>query len=804
MCRAVNPLYVIITLLLIAYSFMIPLSLGDAVNFEKNHYININRNAFTIKDAVSYVVKKLGLNPRDPQIVYGLYYSGHVLKIKASMLEDIVGLDPRNILFAYYDGFEWKILPFRIYDQVIKSNFTTIYVMPKKISSNTTIELKLPSHKPLIVSPWSKVPEFARAAKALQLILKNNNRVFLGAIYLFINGSVPYSASDIQSITTIDYADINEYFEASEPPMLINYMYKAGLNGEYTIAISKQIINKPLILGRDISYSISWLPPVIDGGRGGTENPYKYNLIELRPQPLRSMIQNDYVLDYSKTSYDFEIYTIDPFVNDVSWKTIRLTIIIGLKNPMDVTRTLYVRIYNDEFSYQDSFTIYGNKKNILTTQYTPSSYGVTDKTIHIKTYLDTITSEEEWYFRIMPMITIKWNYDNLEDSRAKPIHLFVPSEVNRLVYTFNNDHKTGIHMLFIPPLQELSIPYPESATTIKIHVKSDNLNNVIYPLYVTIDFGGVSRCTAEIDQPNIPSTCELVIGREDIISLSSQYRPIPVTIEASTMGDINTVESTDIDLWVENGDQGVLMSRTMYIYYTSDDDKILFSSTRPENDDVWHYGYYFIKGGVVMLMAYQQSYIYMKGLELLTSRLMESKNGPYNELDYKITIDTRSPNNGFISYEDGSHDQIMSIKLNKAVLTIQFPNTEEIAPDATCNSLKFDLTGSLPQLPEAPAPIAVVLSHLPYVGMFYEGYNIISWSYNLLAESTASDISISIDHSNNKIVVVWTNGYFSDNEFAGEIRINGIYVYSESGSITISLHLEYDTASEDVVFNIPQ
>jgi hypothetical protein len=804
MYKTINPLYVTIILLLIVYSFIIPLSLSNIVNFNRDHYIGISKNAFTIRDAISYVIKKLRLNPRDPRIMYGLYYSGHVLKIKASMLKSIIGLNPRNIVFAYFNGFEWKILPFRIYDRVIRSNLTTIYVMPKKISPNTTIELKLPSHIPLIVNPWSKIPEFARAAKALQLTLKNNNGVFLGAIYLFIDGSVPYSTADIQSITTIDYANINEYFEASEPPILINYMYKAGLNGEYALAILKQIINKPLILGKDISYSINWLPPVMDGGGGGTENPYNYNLIDLRPQPLRSMIQNDYILDYSKPSYDFEIYTIDPLVNDISWKTIRLTIIIGLKNPMDITRTLYVKIYSNDFSYQDSFIIYGNKKNILSTQYTPSSYGITDKTIHVKIYLDTITDNEKWYFRIMPMITIKWNYDNLEDSRAKPIYLFIPGEVNKLVYTFSSDHKTGIHMLFIPPLQELSIPYPESATTIKIHVESGNLNNVVYPLYVTIDFGGVSRCTAEIDQPNTPSICELVLSREDIISLSSQYKPIPVTIEVSTMGNINTVESTEIDLWVENGDQGVLMSRTMYIYYTSNDDKILFSSTRSEDDNVWHYGCYFIKGRVVMLMAYQQSYIYMKGLELLVSRLMESKNGPYNELDYKITIDARSPNNGFISYEDGSYDQIMNMKLNKAVLTIQFPDTEGIAPDAVCVPLKFDLSGSVPPLPEAPAPIAVVLSHLPYIGLFYEGYTIVSWSYNLLAESTASDISISIDHQNNKIVIVWTNGYFSDNEFAGEIRIVGIYVYSESGSITISLHLEYDTTSKDIVFSIPQ
>ena len=217
-------------------------------------YVNID-------NIINDVIKRLNLNISNPVIRYNLYYSGRVLRFKASDIHELIGISPRDILFGYYYNGTWRYLLMRVYNEKIVTNVTIIYMTPEKIDQDTIIEIKLPRYMPIEVDHTRIIPPFARGAKCAKLgLIDPRDGIKLGVMYLFIGGAVkiiePGQISGIRNI------GINDAFTASQPSMLLDYMFKLKYDGDTIYYAFKTINNKPILLQRDLTWTLEWEPPV--------------------------------------------------------------------------------------------------------------------------------------------------------------------------------------------------------------------------------------------------------------------------------------------------------------------------------------------------------------------------------------------------------------------------------------------------------------------------------------------------------------------------------------------------------------
>ncbi len=799
-----NRMYIpLITILILSLILLL-----NVQNISSNTIISAMDSKETIdtNKIIEEIVEKLDLDLNDPRVLYDLYYSGRVLRISRDVLKELEIMDKsvRDIVFGYFDGKYWHALPIRMYNERVESNLTTIYIIPQKIDRDTIVEIKLPSKQPILVDPREHIPEFARAAncRVITLLDKRVGKP-IGYIYLFIGGSVRWGTAGLQLLSTYDYTTVNEYFEASEPPAILDYMNKLGYSEEIKYYIVSQIQNTTVELGVDLNYNVTWEEPIPDKGGGGGDDPYGYNLVEVRPQPLESMIREDYTFDFYNNDYSFKIHAVDPY-RDIKWKVLRLTIVIGCTNTntgdKDIVRTLTVKISCEGYEMEEELTLLGDKPNILHVQFTPSAYGVEIKEVQIDMAITPIVENEKWRFRIYPTFYINWHYDNIEGVRAKPLTIY-PIVRAELHYGFNTNFKEAIHTIFMqPPPQLLSIPNPANKYVYMGLDVTTYAPDYVYPLYVRICIGGFVCKTATLWSSGYSEGLNIGMLREDIALLSLLYKAVPITVKTYTYQDIDYY--TDIEVYIEVSEYSTTSALTRTMYYIKDEDRILFTSTREDDDRIWKEEIRFIRGTTVVTTTMEHLGVLQEKSYIITfSRETELTELP-GDRDYKLSIDTRSPEEVLVCYDDyGYCDYIYNLGVEEAIIDILFPKYMDVRDITRAKAFKFKLEGVLPELPEIPPPMAIVLSKIPYINVATTAYDAFIWTYNMIAREEDSSLTITIDKDNDKITIHWKRGSFSGNEFEGEIYIDDVYMSEpKNGDIVINVEMRYSGRTVDYTF----
>ncbi len=242
------PLFSIIVFAIVIIGIYYPV---DPTTNTKNSVDHIDIDAI-----INDVVNKLKLDRNNPEVIYELYYSGRILSFTGRDLPAIIGLSPKNIVFAYYHNGSWYYLPMRIYDEKITTNVTIVYTLPKTISNETIFEVRMPRYPPLEVDYTKHPPPFARMSRCIELTLvEPQNDTVLGTLYLFIGGSV--NTLSPGHIYTIENYGINDEFTASEPSMLIDYMRKAGYDSKTIYEVTRTISGETIYVGNELLWRIT-------------------------------------------------------------------------------------------------------------------------------------------------------------------------------------------------------------------------------------------------------------------------------------------------------------------------------------------------------------------------------------------------------------------------------------------------------------------------------------------------------------------------------------------------------------------
>lgn len=214
--------------------------------------IRFYHGKININEVISEVIRDLRLSVANPQTYYDLYLSGRIIKIKASEIPFLVGQNPSCIIFAAHSRYNgWEILPLRIYERVIENNITRTYVIPKEISKDTIIEIKLPQTMPIWTDPYKNPPEFARGAlgvRELEIISKEEG-LSLGIIYVFLDrpgGPMYWRTGELWMLNAVDYKSMQETFEAKYPPRLLDYLRILKYSERYIEAVSKRLCEEKI------------------------------------------------------------------------------------------------------------------------------------------------------------------------------------------------------------------------------------------------------------------------------------------------------------------------------------------------------------------------------------------------------------------------------------------------------------------------------------------------------------------------------------------------------------------------------
>ncbi len=213
---------------------------------------------------VEDIIKRLKLDPNDQRVIYNIYYSGRILRFKASEIPEILGYDPEDILFAYYYNGSWHVIPSIIYDHFSVEKYTIQYDVPVEIKPNTTILLKLLSHFPEEAPSWDKNPYktstykyvYGKERSAEIRLIDPLSGKSIGTIYLFIGKySRFYNPRHLYGYRNLLLGD---KFTLSEKPLIISYMEKLGYSDRDIYRMFLYVSLNELVLHKDIEWLIRW------------------------------------------------------------------------------------------------------------------------------------------------------------------------------------------------------------------------------------------------------------------------------------------------------------------------------------------------------------------------------------------------------------------------------------------------------------------------------------------------------------------------------------------------------------------
>ncbi len=714
-------------------------------------------------------------------------YSGRVVVARGSDLPFLLGREPREVVFAYFDGMYWQPLPTRIYEEVVETNATRIYVLPERIGPDTIIEFKLPSRPSRATGVETVVPEFARGSTGHLLLVKSPRGGLITSLYVFVGGAVESHAWGYTVLNSYDFAGVAESFEALEPSTMLDALLGEGLGEAEAMNAVRNMA--PLLVGRDVVVERETGFPVPDGGGGS--NPYAYNLVEVRAQPWMTMVKHDYVLTRANSSFTKTLYVLDPSApSSVKWTMLRLTIEAYREPARSVARYAVVAFNSECGSYTRVIRFYGDEKNIVHVDFTPNAYGATCKRVLFTLRVDGLASGEEWRVRVIPTVYVKWDYSGVSsDARTKKLYLDLLDTT--LVKARIARGKSDTRIYYLSPATLHAFPVTGREATIAIRATSLYGPPAAYPVKITVSIAGIRQATGILYHRS-STTLTLRLDPDTLAALSSLHKPIPVLLRFETLNP--SAPKTPVDIGVGlTSTTAAVTTRTMYTLYGArgeDPDSVIYTSTALPGSDIWQSIILFNTATLLSLASGDVGSSTSRVLSL-TARLdrqgeSELVPGPRA---YQLVLDTSYPSHT-LCY-GGTCRGYLGDRLWKAVVKVSFPSTA-VLRDAGARPSKFSLQGLVPSLPELPAPLSVMLDKLPVLGVLSEGYNVFGWMWNRVAQETANSIYVDLDPWSRRVVMTWTRGALSPNGvLSGTLLIDNVF-YSRvpvQGAIRVDVKL---------------
>jgi hypothetical protein len=178
-----------------------------------------------IDNMINDVIRDQGI--RDPVKLYEILYGGRILIINKNNYPEVLnkfrGADPLRIHIGAYYNNSWHELPLRIYDRKLVAAKTELYILPKLIDENTTIEFRLPPTPSQKINPVEKPPYFGRGSGGYVVLEIMFPRINIKTyIYVFL-GSETYN--DYVKAFTYEIRG-EHYFDTSTYIPAINYFEK--------------------------------------------------------------------------------------------------------------------------------------------------------------------------------------------------------------------------------------------------------------------------------------------------------------------------------------------------------------------------------------------------------------------------------------------------------------------------------------------------------------------------------------------------------------------------------------------------
>jgi hypothetical protein len=435
--------------------------------------------------------------------------------------------------------------------------------------------------------------------------------------------------------------------------------------------------------------------------------------------------------------------------------------------------------------------IEGDKVNVITLSYTPSAYGTDCKYLYITLSITNIpsNSDEEWYVRIIPTVFIIWDTQYLNEL-LKPIRIDILPKSSFQVMLTDNLRSTS-RILYLPSLELVSMPNPDdtSYTQIKVTITSAPLS--VFPLLVTISIGGIVWDSEIFHDVYEDKYFDIWPMNKEIISMSSYQEGIPVSIEVESLSDKDIGYST-IKLELSLVEPLIVYTKPMYMIHDGAyNDVFLFTATRPSNDPKWGQSLYFKRGEDIFLYG-KESFetsppkIYVKNINMIFSKNEEiNVGGSEGYRYYQLAINTSSVDHYWVQFDDASRE-IVNAQLDYVVLKIKLLDSLVLLPTTTISTYKFYLNSPLPELPEIPPPLALLLGVISrlvpifkFIGEAISSYEVIKYCYDYIRMESCDKISIIKDYQDNTIIIKWDHGAFSHGDFAGLIYIDHVYNSSQ-------------------------
>ncbi len=210
---------------------------SSALDFKRSNY-KANNGVPSLKEVLKRLIKEDINKPIN--YLYSTYVAGRILRIKCSLIPNLLGVDPRHVFVLALINNSWRNLPIRIYESKLVANVGTrsesiIYLIPRKISSSTVIDIKLPSLPPKLFNlstkkELMKLPRYVMNGEVIPIYLiiritesKSMNIELLIAISLTTNTEVIKNS--------IDYKYVSEYYDVYGVNGFYNKLVKAADEG---------------------------------------------------------------------------------------------------------------------------------------------------------------------------------------------------------------------------------------------------------------------------------------------------------------------------------------------------------------------------------------------------------------------------------------------------------------------------------------------------------------------------------------------------------------------------------------------
>ncbi len=548
-----------------------------------------------------------------PQHLFATYVAGRIVEMNASQLPFLQNIDPRYLHALIYDGKEFIEIPMRIYTKVIHFNPGSLlsgklYVVPKKMSSNTVIDIKLPPiyPKPLDEEALSRLPTYLRGAilypTTIAIRLENGKELRIPIIF---------AIAKVRNIevtkNSIDYDRIVEDFE----------LY--GVEGFYRhlLELSKQSVSMDLRKLVD-EYVSSVLRVVVENvGRsiqvsGSVEEwnvveflvPFKSWSIECVEYPCRVRPWFEYLPKhpYPGTVTELIVYRIEvyPYVS----------------NRIEESRgsqfcNLVVRYYVDGYGWVErEYLVDPSSRNVIWFEwYFP---GASDNVSRVDVVLEEC-------FRPLILridsVTVAHFMPNVESSALSnktldlyplgtPSTRYYVASSNVPIYVGSKEFIVLETVLPVPTFQALLEKFVSGNKFVDRYVVRfsfeihplNRISNAMDRAEIQVCIGTACSNVVDVDGMGF---VELELYPQDILSYFETLRELPIVISIRNLCD----EPIEVSVVEQVGIPIRMAARPMKMYYTAYGPPYLCTTTYPDTSSAWIASQFQVQG------RYEASYI---------------------------------------------------------------------------------------------------------------------------------------------------------------------------------------------------